>query len=53
MFKFLKNIMNNERSTLTKEVNSVHRILKTNIKKDPNPQEDELIVGCGCFWGAE
>jgi len=36
MFKFLKNIMNNQESTLINDVNSVHRILKTDIKKDPN-----------------
>ena len=53
MFEFLKNIMNNEEPKLTNDVNSFHRILKTDIKKEPNPQEDELIFGCGCFWGAE
>ena len=54
MFKFLKNIMNNyDGSTLTNDVNTVHRILKTDIKRNPNPQEDEIIFGCGCFWGAE
>jgi len=52
MFKFLRKIMNEE-STLTNDVNSLHRILKTDIKKDPNPREDEIIFGCGCFWGAE
>ena len=52
MFEFLKNIMNNEDSTLvTNDDNSVHRILKTDYKKDPKPQEDEIIFGCGCFWG--
>ena len=53
MFKFLKNIMNNEESNLKKDLNSVHRILNTDIKKEPNPHEDEIIFGCGCFWGAE
>ena len=54
MFGFLKNIMKNEDSTdVTNHLNSVHRILKTDFKKDPNPQEDEIIFGCGCFWGAE
>ena len=43
MFKFLKNIMSNEKQAVTKDVNSVHRILKTDYKKDPKPQEDELI----------
>ena len=53
MFEFLKNIMNKEDSTLTNDVYSLHRILKTDIKKFPNSQEDEIIFGCGCFWGAE
>ena len=53
MFKFLKNIMNNERQKTPTDLNSVHRILKTNFKKDPTHSEDEIIFGCGCFWGAE
>jgi len=53
MFKFLKKIMNNQDVNLTDDAYSLHRILKTDIKKDPNMQEDEIIFGCGCFWGAE
>ena len=53
MFEFLKNIMNNEKASLKNDLNPVHRILNTNIKKEPNSQEDEIIFGCGCFWGAE
>ena len=53
MFEFLKNIMNNQDSTINNISNPVHRILKTDIKKDPNSKEDEIIFGCGCFWGAE
>ena len=53
MFEFLKNIMKNKESDLTNNDNYVHRILKTDIKKVPNLQEDEIIFGCGCFWGAE
>ena len=53
MFEFLKNLMNNKEPTLTNNVNSVHRVLNTDIKKLPNPEEDEIIFGCGCFWGAE
>ena len=52
MLEFIKNIMNNK-GLSTNNGNSIHRILKTDIKKDPNPQEDEIIFGCGCFWGAE
>ena len=33
MFKFLKNIMNNEEVDLTNDDYSLHRILKTDIKK--------------------
>ena len=52
MFNFIKKFMNDDQSALTNDVNSIHRILKTDIKKEPNPQEDEIIFGCGCFWGA-
>ena len=53
MFEFLKNIMNTKEPALTNDINYVHRVLKTDIKKLPNPGEDEIIFGCGCFWGAE
>jgi len=36
MFNFLKNIINNEEVNLTDDAYSLHRILKTDIKKDPN-----------------
>ena len=45
MFEFLKKIMNSEKSIATNETSSIHRILKTNIKKEPNHQEDEIIFG--------
>jgi len=53
MFKFLKKIMTSEDSTLINDFYSTHRILKTDIKKEPCTNEDEIIFGCGCFWGAE
>ena len=53
MFKFLKGIMNNSESTLSNEKNNIHRILKTDITKEPNSEEDSIIFGCGCFWGAK
>ena len=53
MFEFLKNIMNTKEPALTNDINLVHRVLKTDIKKLPNAEEDEIIFGCGCFWGAE
>ena len=53
MFEFLKNIMKIEEPSFTNDVESMHKILKTDIKKEPNPQEGEIIFGCGCFWGAE
>ena len=45
--------MNNEEVNLTYDSYTFHRILKTEIKKDPSVEEDEIIFGCGCFWGAE
>ena len=45
MFKFLKNIMNNEESILTNEINSVHRILKTDIKKIPIFKKVKYYLG--------
>ena len=45
--------MNNEEVNLTNDSYSLHRILRTDIKKVPSTQEDEIIFGCGCFWGAE
>jgi len=53
MFEFLKKIMNYEDPAPNNDTNLAHRILKTDIKKVPDPQEDEIIFGCGCFWGAE
>ena len=40
MFKFLKNIMKNDEVNLTNDAYSLHRILKTDIKKNPNEEED-------------
>ena len=44
MFKFLKKIMNNEKSMTANDINSIHRILKSDIKKEPNFQEDEIVL---------
>ena len=41
--------MKNEELNFTSEDYLLHRILKTDIKKDPEIQEDEIIFGC-CFW---
>ena len=53
MFEFLKTIMTNNKSVSVNETNYLHRILNNDIKREPNSQEDEIIFGCGCFWGAE
>ena len=53
MFEFLKKIMNNKKTISTNETNFVHRILNTDIKEEPKSQEDSIVFGCGCFWGAE
>ena len=38
-----KKIMNKENPTMNSDINSVHRILKTDFKKDPNYEEDEIF----------
>ena len=53
MFEFLKKLMTNNESVSAKEKNYLHRILNSDIKEEPKSQEDEIIFGCGCFWGAE
>ena len=53
MFGFLKKIMTNKKSVSEDETTSLHRVLNTDIKEEPNSEEDEIIFGCGCFWGAE
>jgi len=53
MFEFLKKLMTNKESVSTNKNKFLHRILSTDIKKVPTSQEDEIIFGCGCFWGAE
>ena len=45
--------MNNKESISKNETNFLHRILNTNIKEESKYQEDSIIFGCGCFWGAE
>ena len=42
-----------QRENLLTNDNSFHRILNTDIKSEPNSKQDEIIFGCGCFWGAE
>ena len=53
MFEFLKKLMTNNESVSAKETNFHHRILNTDITEEPKSQENEIIFGCGCFWGAE
>ena len=45
--------MNNAKENKLIQVNNKHRVLNTEIDKEPNPEEDSIIFGCGCFWGAE
>ena len=53
MFEFLKKLMTNNESVSGNELIFFHRILGTDIRQLPKSQEDEIIFGCGCFWGAE
>ena len=48
MFEIFKNVNKEKNNKIFK-----HRILKTNIFKEPEKGEDSILFGCGCFWGAE
>jgi len=50
MFEIFKN--KNDDQTNSDKIFK-HRILKTNIFKEPDNGEDFILFGCGCFWGAE
>ena len=50
MFEFLKNTKKKNKNH-SKSLN--HRILKTDIYKEPLNGEESILFGCGCFWGAE
>ena len=52
MFDFIKKKMNNINSNTLQEY-QFHRILKTDIFKEPRSREESIYFGCGCFWGAE
>ena len=52
MFEFLKKIMNNNEPISTKEINLVHRILNTDIKKEPKSQEDSIFIWMWMFLGS-
>ena len=44
--------MRHKGESLKFDYNTMHRILKTDIKRNPNSEEDEIIFGCG-FSGVE
>ena len=46
---FLKSFINKSDSN----ANFKHRVLNSNIYKEPEYEEESIIFGCGCFWGAE
>ena len=52
-------MLNNLLSSLLKKKDSSspkflkHFILKTPLEENLQPNEEEILFGCGCFWGAE
>ncbi len=53
MFNQIKKLMQIKESNKNDQNHLMHRLLNTSIKIEPNSEEDEIIFGCGCFWGAE
>ena len=48
---FDKIMKNKNQETIKKKV--LHTILKNDLKADLKDNEEEILFGCGCFWGAE
>ena len=42
-----------EKSTEKPKQKVLHTILKNDLNAKPKDNEQEIIFGCGCFWGAE
>ena len=56
IIKYLSTIINNvylnkSSTQITKKV--LHTILKNDITASLKDNEEEILFGCGCFWGAE
>ena len=41
------------RSTEIQNIKVLHTILKNELQATPKENEEEILFGCGCFWGAE
>ena len=48
----INSIYNNKNSIKIKN-KVIHTVLNTDIKAQPKDNEEEILFGCGCFWGAE
>ena len=51
VFNWLKS--NNKSKTKSRAINLKHYVLETTLNAPLNTNEEEILFGCGCFWGAE
>ncbi len=52
MFGFLLNHLSKQKSP-SKSHMILHAVLRTPINSQPESHQEEILFGCGCFWGAE
>tara|TARA_Y100001968_G_C19433362_1_gene758282 strand:+ start:2070 stop:2789 length:720 start_codon:yes stop_codon:yes gene_type:complete len=48
---WLKGLMTDKDSNTSS--NTMHEVLGTNLRGSLKENEEEILFGCGCFWGAE
>ena len=52
-FSTIINKLYSDKSSIKTKKEVFHTILKNNLSAELKDNEEEILFGCGCFWGAE